>query len=79
MGVGSHRHRLQRVLEIDVVSLHGTDPAAAFLHQLTEKREVDDTEFLGCITNRCRKCPMNPRQGTGSDGRRMELKVIRKR
>jgi transposase-like protein len=34
------------LLEIDVVSRRGTDPAAAFLHRLTEKHEVDNTEFL---------------------------------
>jgi putative transposase len=34
------------LLEIDVYSRRGTDPAAAFLHRLTEKHDVADTEFL---------------------------------
>ncbi|ELY56422.1 transposase [Natronococcus jeotgali DSM 18795] len=34
------------LLEIDVYSRRGTDPAAAFLHRLTEKHDIDDTEFL---------------------------------
>ncbi len=34
------------LLEIDVYSRRGTDPAAAFLHRLTEKHDVSDTEFL---------------------------------
>jgi hypothetical protein len=34
------------LLEIDVLSRRGTDPAAAFLHRLQEKHELDDTEFL---------------------------------
>ena len=34
------------VLEIDVYSRLGTDPAAAFLHRLFEKHEVSDAEFL---------------------------------
>ena len=34
------------VLDIDVYSRRGTDPAAAFLHRLTEKHDVSDTEFL---------------------------------
>jgi len=34
------------LLEIDVYSRCGTDPAAAFLHRLTEKHDVSDTEFL---------------------------------
>ncbi|SIS15601.1 Transposase (or an inactivated derivative) [Natronorubrum thiooxidans] len=34
------------LLEIDVHSRRGTDPAAAFLHRLTEKHDVSDTEFL---------------------------------
>jgi len=34
------------LLEIDVFSRRGTDPAAAFLHRLTEKHDVADTEFL---------------------------------
>ncbi len=33
-------------LEIDVYNRRGTDPAAAFLHRLTEKHDVADTEFL---------------------------------
>ncbi|ELY94332.1 transposase [Natrialba chahannaoensis JCM 10990] len=33
-------------LEIDVFSRHGTNPAAAFLHRLTEKHDIDKTEFL---------------------------------
>ena len=34
------------LLEIDVFSRHGTDPAAAFLHRLTEKHDFADAEFL---------------------------------
>ncbi len=34
------------LLEIDVFSRRGTDPAAAFLHRLQEKHELDETEFL---------------------------------
>jgi len=34
------------LLEVDVYSRRGTDPAAAFLHRLTEKHDVADTEFL---------------------------------
>ena len=34
------------LLGIDVYSRRGIDPAAAFLHRLTEKHDVSDTEFL---------------------------------
>jgi transposase-like protein len=34
------------LLEVDVFSRRGTDPAAAFLHRLTEKHDVADREFL---------------------------------
>jgi len=34
------------LLEVDVFSRRGTDPAAAFLHRLTEKHDVADAEFL---------------------------------
>ena len=34
------------LLEVDVYSRRGTDPAAAFLHRLTEKHDVEETEFL---------------------------------
>ena len=34
------------LLEIDVFGRRGTDPAAAFLHRLTEKHEVADATFL---------------------------------
>ena len=34
------------LLEIDVFSRRRTDPAAAFLHRLTEKRDLADTEFF---------------------------------
>jgi len=34
------------LLDIEVFSRRGTDPASAFLHRLTEKHEVSDTEFL---------------------------------
>ncbi len=34
------------LLGIDVYSRRGTDPAEAFLHRLTEKHEISDTEFL---------------------------------
>ncbi len=33
-------------LEVNVYSSRGTDPAAAFLHRLTEKHNIADTEFL---------------------------------
>jgi transposase-like protein len=34
------------LLEVDVFSRRGTDPAAAFLHRLEEKHDVVDAEFL---------------------------------
>ncbi|WP_436927566.1 IS6 family transposase [Halosimplex amylolyticum] len=34
------------LLECTVFGHHGTDPAAAFLHRLTEKFDLADTEFL---------------------------------
>jgi len=34
------------VLDIEVFSRHGIDPAAAFLHRLTEKHNLDETTFL---------------------------------
>jgi len=34
------------LLEVDVFSRRGTDPAAAFLHRLTEKHDISDAEFL---------------------------------
>jgi putative transposase len=34
------------LLEIDVFSRRRTDPTAAFLHRLTEKHDVAETEFL---------------------------------
>jgi len=34
------------LLDIDVYSRRGIDPAAAFLHRLTEQHDVSDTEFL---------------------------------
>ena len=34
------------LLEVDVYSPGGTDPAAAFLHRLTEKHDVSNAEFL---------------------------------
>ncbi|ELY25837.1 transposase [Natrialba magadii ATCC 43099] len=34
------------LLEIDVYSRRGTDPAAAFLHRLTEKHDLNESEFL---------------------------------
>jgi len=34
------------LLKVDVFSRRGTDPAAAFLHRLTEKHDIADTEFL---------------------------------
>jgi transposase-like protein len=46
------------LLEIDVYSRRGTDPAAAFLHRLTENHDVSATEFLvdagGYLTARFR-------------------------
>ena len=34
------------ILDIDMYSRRGTNPAAAFLQRLTEEHEVDDAEFL---------------------------------
>ncbi len=34
------------VLDVEVFGRHGTDPAAAFLHRLTEKHDVSETVFL---------------------------------
>jgi len=34
------------LLEVNLYSRRRTDPAAAFLHRLTEKHNVADTEFL---------------------------------
>jgi putative transposase len=34
------------VLDIEVFSRHSTDPAAAFLHRLTEKHDLEETTFL---------------------------------
>ncbi|MFB6253850.1 MAG: IS6 family transposase, partial [Halobacteriaceae archaeon] len=34
------------LLAVDIYSRRGTDPAAAFLHRLTEKHDVDDAAFL---------------------------------
>ncbi len=34
------------LLEVDVFSCRGTDPAATFLHWLTQKHDVADTAFL---------------------------------
>jgi len=34
------------LLKVDVYSRRGRDPAAAFLHRLTEKHDVAETEFL---------------------------------
>ena len=34
------------MLEVNVYSRHGTGPAAAFLHRLTEVHDPDDAEFL---------------------------------
>ena len=34
------------LLEVDVYGRRGTDPAVAFLHRLTEKHNVSETEFL---------------------------------
>ena len=34
------------LLEVDVFSRRGSDPAAAFLHRLTEKHDLADAEFL---------------------------------
>lgn len=37
---------IKLLLEVDVFGHRGTDPAAAFLHRLTEKHDVADAEFL---------------------------------
>ncbi|ELY45796.1 integrase [Natronorubrum tibetense GA33] len=34
------------ILDVAVFARQGTDPAAAFLHRLTEKRDLSDTELL---------------------------------
>ena len=34
------------VLDIEVFSRYGTDPAAAFLHRFTEKHNLEETTFL---------------------------------
>jgi len=34
------------LLEVDVFNRRGTDSAAAFLHRLTRKHDVAETEFL---------------------------------
>ena len=34
------------LLDIDIYSCRGTDPAAAFLHRLIEKHDINDAEFL---------------------------------
>ncbi len=34
------------ILDVAVFGRRGTDPAAAFLHRLTEKHDLDDTMFL---------------------------------
>ncbi|MFP9062629.1 IS6 family transposase [Natrialbaceae archaeon A-chndr2] len=34
------------ILDVEVFGRRGTDPAAAFLHRLTEKHDLSDTEFL---------------------------------
>ena len=34
------------LLEVEVFSRRGTDPASAFLHRLTENHDVSDTKFL---------------------------------
>jgi putative transposase len=34
------------LLDVEVFSHHGIDPAAAFLHKLTETYDVADTDFL---------------------------------
>jgi transposase-like protein len=34
------------VLDVELFGRHGTDPAAAFLHRLTEKHDLSETVFL---------------------------------
>ncbi|OLZ39215.1 transposase [Natrinema saccharevitans] len=34
------------ILDVALFGRHGTDPAAAFLHRLTEKHDLSDAEFL---------------------------------
>ena len=38
------------ILDVELFGRHGTDPAAAFLHRLTEKHDLTETVFLvdGC-------------------------------
>ncbi|ELZ79644.1 transposase [Haloferax larsenii JCM 13917] len=35
------------ILDVELFGRHGTDPAAAFLHRLSEKHDLSDTVFLG--------------------------------
>jgi transposase-like protein len=45
--VDPQRTRLSKLLlDVEVFSRRGTDPAAAFLHRLTENHELSTTEFL---------------------------------
>ncbi len=34
------------ILDVELFGRHGTDPAAAFLHRLSEKHDLSDTVFL---------------------------------
>jgi putative transposase len=34
------------VLDVELFGRHGTDPAAAFLHRLTEKHDLSEAVFL---------------------------------
>ena len=34
------------ILDVELFGRHGTDPAAAFLHRLTEKHDLSETVFL---------------------------------
>ncbi len=34
------------ILDVALFGRHGTDPAAAFLHRLTEKHDLSEAEFL---------------------------------
>ena len=36
----------KRILDAELFGRHGTDPAAAFLHRLTEKHDLSETVFL---------------------------------
>ena len=44
--VRGDRSRINVFLDVELFGRHGTDPAAAFIHRLTETHDVSETEFL---------------------------------